>query len=94
MIYAFEDLKAEILASGLSFARIADLSGVHVTTIYHWFTGCVTRPRIDTVDRVAAAVRKSIVLSEFKFRRNTPTVGLRPPAMTRHQVKMAMLRAH
>lgn len=45
---------------------IADEAEVHWTTLYNWCAGKTTKPRIDTLSRVARAMGYEIVLKRAK----------------------------
>lgn len=50
------DLLKAIMRSPLGMDAIAELSGVHLNTLYYWQIGRTRSPRIDTMEKVARAI--------------------------------------
>ena len=57
---AFGELKEAL--NDYDIKSVADASGVHVMTLYHWLDGRTKGPRFTTMEKVAKVVGYKIVL--------------------------------
>jgi hypothetical protein len=91
MTEVFDELKHLIIKSGISVHRLSRESKVCHDTIDRWLDGSTRLPRLDTMLRVALVIGKQIELTGNVRK----MVGYYPPpkpAMTRHNVRMVLLR--
>lgn len=86
----FEELKSLIWASNIPVTRIAADSRVNRNTIDKWLDGSTHVPRIDTMLKVAQTVGKQIELTGNV--RKMVSHYPKPPALTRHAMRMTLLR--
>lgn len=86
----FEDVKARVLASKLPLHVIARAADISPQTLYAWLSGRIKAPRISSLERVAYVLRRSIVVGHL----HEPEPERRSPALSRHQIRMALIRLH
>jgi transcriptional regulator with XRE-family HTH domain len=102
-IPVFNELKVAIKRSGLPLPYLSYRSGVCQSTIRDWIYGNTFFPRVDTMLRVAAVLGQHIELTPTMTRMVNyypkPEINPPPPIpfagkrMSRHAVRMALLRA-
>jgi transcriptional regulator with XRE-family HTH domain len=56
----FTEIKRELMQYDIE--SVSNVSGVHISTIYHWLEGRTKHPRIDTLTAVAESIGYMIVL--------------------------------
>lgn len=99
LIDVFEELKANIRASGLPLKYLAHRSNVDRYTIYQWLIERTQAPRIDTMLRVATVLGQHIELTGNlkKMVNYYPRREIKPPpvvkiGMSRHTMRMTMMK--